>query len=247
MDRQIGGLKAGLALLYNGIVIVWTMVSALSYGFAAMVVALFSKKAARSVARLWCLQLLFITGVKLKIEGIDNIDGSKSYIFVANHQGYFDIPVLYAGLGSTLSFIAKTELFRIPFFGWGMSAVGCINLNRKNPRRARLSITRAVSVLKKNNISLALFPEGTRSASGSVGEFKRGSFTLALEAGVPVVPVAICGTRKIHRKGSFRISPATVRLVVGAPIFPQSERLDKEQLAAMTREIIVTIVEGRKI
>jgi 1-acyl-sn-glycerol-3-phosphate acyltransferase len=244
MDRQIGGVRAAAAIIRNGFVIAWTIVSAIAYGFTAMIVGVFSRNKARSVARQWSLNLMFVTGVKLTVEGAENIDKNKNYVFVANHQGYFDIPVLYAGLGSMLSFIAKKELFRIPFFGWGMKAIGCINIDRSNPRKARKSITRGVSVLKKNNISLVLFPEGTRSASGKVGEFKRASFTLALESGVPVVPVAICGTREVQRKESYRISPAAVRLVIGAPLNPhEGVVLDKEQLAGIARETILKAME----
>ena len=247
MDRQIGrGINAAGVIAHSGLIILWTVLSVILYGLTVLSLSVFSRRAARFIARQWCLHLIFIAGVKLRVEGIGNIDKSKNYVFMANHQGYFDIPMLFAVLGSTLSFIAKKELFRIPFFGWGMWAIGCITMDRQNPRKARESITRAVSALKKNNISLVIFPEGTRSASGKVGEFKRASFTLALEAGVPVVPVAICGTRNIQNKESFLIFPATVRLAICAPLaLTGTPNIDKGQLAGKVRETIIKAMEEK--
>lgn len=240
MDRKDRGISAAVAVVRNGVVIVWVIFSSVLYGSAAVFVGIVSRPWARGIARLWCLNLLFVTGVKVRVKGIEYIDKNKHYVFVANHQSYFDIPVLYAALGSQLGFIAKKELFKIPFFGWGMRAIGCINLDRENPRRARTSITKAVLILKKNNVSLALFPEGTRSASGKVAPFKRASFTLALEAGVPIVPVAICGTRSIQKKESLRIVSAEIILVVCPPL---SSEVDKEQISGMSREMILKAME----
>jgi 1-acyl-sn-glycerol-3-phosphate acyltransferase len=216
------------------------MISAMIYGALTVIIGFVSPPMARRIARMWCLNLLIFTRVRLNVIGAANIDIKRNYVFIANHQGYFDIPVLYVGLGSAISFVAKKELFSIPFFGWGMTFIGCIPMDRKNPRKARESITKAVSMIRKNNMSLALFPEGTRSISGEVGEFKRGSFTLALEAGVPVVPVVIRGTNAIHRKGSLTIQPAAVTISIGEPIATDDiEKMDKEQLSDMTRKIIV--------
>jgi 1-acyl-sn-glycerol-3-phosphate acyltransferase len=237
--KIVCGVKWGLIILYNAAVIIWTITSVVAYSCMTIILGAVSSRLARKVARLWCVHLLFMAGVKLIIRGASNIDRKKSYIFVANHQGYFDIPVLYTGIGSMISFIAKKELFRIPFFGWGMAAIGCISMDRKNPRNARAAISKAVSSLRRNNLSLVLFPEGTRSQSDRVGEFKRASFTLALEAGAPVVPVAICGTGAIHNKKSRRIRPGTVTIVIG-PSLPTDEirKMNKDELSFAVREII---------
>jgi 1-acyl-sn-glycerol-3-phosphate acyltransferase len=214
--------------------------SAIIYSSAAVLTGLFSRRLALRVARLWCRHLLLATGVRLTVQGLANIERGKSYVFVANHQSHYDIPVLFAGIGSTISFIAKKELFRIPVFGWGMKSIGCISLDRKSPRKARTAMTRAVEILRKDNLSLVLFPEGTRSETGDVGEFKRGSFTLAIEAGVPVVPVAIQGTGEIHRKGSSRVYPGEVTVIVGTPLSTEAiQNLSKEELSGAIRGSIV--------
>lgn len=244
MAQQIRRINTAGIFLCNIFISLWVIASTFVFGLGSIVMCPFSISAARGCARLWSLQLLFMCSVKVTVEGREKLKKDQRYVFVANHQSYFDIPVMYAGLFAGLSFIAKKELFLIPFFGWGMAAVGHIWIDRKNARRARKSITRAVSMLKRNKISLVLFPEGTRSVSGKVGEFKRASFVLALEAGVPVVPVAICGTRDVQPKASLKIVPGVVKLIIGdpVPIIP-GNGLDKGNLSGMVRELIVKAVE----
>ena len=244
MAQQIGGIAKGAGPARNLFAALWAAASTLVLGFCSLVTSPFSIGLARGIARFWSLQLLYMCGVKIQVTGLENVHKNERYVFIANHQSYFDIPVLYAGLFPNLSFIAKKELFMLPFFGWGMAAVGHIWIDRKNARKARKSITRAVTMLKRNHVSLVLFPEGTRSVTGNVGEFKRGSFTLALEAGVPVVPVTICGSRNVQPKFSLKIIPGTVKLIIGEPlrIAPDAD-LDKSQLSGMVREIIVKQLE----
>jgi 1-acyl-sn-glycerol-3-phosphate acyltransferase len=226
--------------LHTAAIVVWAASSSVVYGSLTLCAAPFSNRLARFFAHSWCVHLAALSGIRIKIVGGEKLDRKERYVFVSNHQSYFDIPVLYSGLPFALSFIAKKELFFIPFFGWGIAAIGHIWIDRENARAARSSITRAIAMLKKKNISLVLFPEGTRSVSGEVGEFKRGSFALALEAGVPVVPLTICGTREILPKHSGLLRPGTATIVVGDPILPfELALLDKTKLSEMMRERIV--------
>jgi 1-acyl-sn-glycerol-3-phosphate acyltransferase len=205
---------------------------------------------ARRVARLWMIHLLFFSRVRIKTIGKEKLDKNSHYVFVANHQSYYDIPALSAGLPFLLSFIAKKELFRIPLFGWAMSAAGHVWISRDNARAARKSISRAVDRINKGSISLVLFPEGTRSCTDVMGTFKRASFTLAIEAGVPVVPVSIVGARSIMAKRSLSLVPGTVFVVVGDPIPAATVALlDKKELSALMEEKLNAGVEyqlGRK-
>jgi 1-acyl-sn-glycerol-3-phosphate acyltransferase len=225
---------------HNVLVFTWAALATMLYGTTVLCIAPFSNRLARRIAHLWCMHLLFLSGVRVSTEGEEKLRGIDRCVFIANHQSYFDIPVLYAGLPFSLSFIAKKELFFIPFFGWGIAAIGHIWIDRDNARAARKSITRAIDKLKRQDISLVLFPEGTRSITGEVGEFRRGSFTLAFEAGVPVVPVSIRGTREILPKhqGMFMPGPATV--VIGDPVWPQElSGLDKTRLSEIMKDRIV--------
>ena len=247
MAQQVRGLSRPLPPLLTVVVIAWAALSGALYSSAVLVLSLFSKKAALRAERLWHLHLLGVSGIKVAVEGLNKIEKSGRYVFIANHQSYFDIPVILIGLDKMVRFIAKKELFTIPVFGWAMSAAGHITMDRSNARKARASITAAVAALKKGNTSLVLFPEGTRSISGEVGEFKRGSFTLAIEAGVPIVPVAISGSWDVNHKHSFRITPGTVKLIIGDPISPDTAAaLDKTRLAEMVRAAIAKAMEEGK-
>jgi len=215
------------------------------YSTAIFFIALISRKLARKLARLWNRHVLAIGGVKVNVVGADKLADNERYVFMSNHQSALDIPVIYAGLREQISFIAKKELFMIPFFGWGMWAVGHISIDRQNPRKAHASIARAVQRLNKENVSLILFPEGTRSKDGKVLDFKTASFTLALQAGVKLVPVAIKGAIDRLPPKSSRIVPGTVELAVGDPIpVEELKGMNKAEICGRVREAIVAMVEG---
>lgn len=236
-SRHDGALR----IFHNAAVFLWAFISTVFYGTATILVSIFNTRLARYIAHLWCIHLLFLCGVRVRTVGAEKLSRKERYVFIANHQSFFDIPALYAGLPFSLSFIAKKELFFIPFFGWGIAAIGHIWIDRENARMARKSITRAIGKLKRRRISLVLFPEGTRSITGEVGEFRRGSFTLAIEAGVGVVPVSIVGTRDILPKKSLFFKTGTVILVIGDPLFPGDlAGLDKSKLSDIIRERIVS-------
>jgi 1-acyl-sn-glycerol-3-phosphate acyltransferase len=232
MTRRITGGIAGIWLFsFRCFIAVWVIASAVSYSTTVIILAPFFGTTAKKVGRLWMKHLLFFSGVKVITIGAEKLALAEHYIFIANHQSYYDIPVLCSGL---------------PFFGWAMAAVGHIWIDRTNARKAGRSISRAVSKLDKDEISLVLFPEGTRSASDVPGAFKRASFTLALRGGVSIVPVSIVGTREIMAKRSLHLKPGTVRLMVGDPIpFRTISGLDKNAVSAMVREkMIEGIIAG---
>ncbi len=245
MDTNKSGTALVLNLAHNIAIFAWAGVSTVVYGTIILLVCLFSNPLARAIAHLWCIHLLTVCGVRVNTRGLEKIHGVDRCVFIVNHQSYFDIPVLYAGLPYALSFIAKKELFFIPFFGWGIAAIGHIWIDRENARAARSSISRAIAMLKRKNISLVLFPEGTRSMTGEVGSFRRGSFTVALEAMVPVIPVSIRGTRDILPKKSGLVRPGKATLVIGDPVLPaQLSGLDKPALSAIVKERIVLGITG---
>jgi 1-acyl-sn-glycerol-3-phosphate acyltransferase len=184
-----------------------------------------------------------LCGVRLQVTGREKLRSGERYLFFSNHQSALDIPVFYAALDRPLCFIAKKELFLIPFFGWGISVMGHVRIDRGSARKARLSLTRAVARLKRLHFSLILFPEGTRSVDGRLREFKQGSFALALEAGVWVVPVAIRKANERLRKKSLIVNCGPVLLDIGDPIDPAG--MNKGQLSALVRDKIAEIVEPK--
>jgi 1-acyl-sn-glycerol-3-phosphate acyltransferase len=168
--------------------------------------------------KLWSRWVLWASGIKISVQGIENLDTKQQYVFTSNHESAFDIPICTAGLVHRVVFLAKKELFRIPFFGWAMWGAGMIKVDRQNKTKAKKSVDKAVQKLQNANMSVIVYPEGTRSKTKEMLPFKRGSFIIAIKAKLPVVPVAIVGARERLNKHSFTINPGSVRLIVGKPI-----------------------------
>jgi 1-acyl-sn-glycerol-3-phosphate acyltransferase len=167
-------------------------------------------------ARTWSRLILVTTGVRVEVTGLDRLQSGRTYVFVSNHQSIYDIPILFWSLPYQLRIIAKESLGNIPFLGWHLRRTGHMLVDRRHPARSR--IFGWASRLTSNGLSLIVFPEGTRSRDGRVARFKGGSFFLALQAGLPIVPLSIIGSRHVMLKGRLATYPGTVRLVVHDPI-----------------------------
>jgi 1-acyl-sn-glycerol-3-phosphate acyltransferase len=194
-------------------------------------------KLAHVCARVWSWLILATTGAVVDTEGLGNIDPRGTYVFVSNHQSLYDIPVVFASLPYQLRIIAKVSLGRVPFIGWHLRRSGHLLVDRKNPDRAR--ILRRWKALVGEGLSLIVFPEGTRSVDGTLGPFKAGSFLLAIEAGLPLVPMTISGSRLVMSKGQLTARPGRVRLVIHEPM--PTEGLtpsDARALADRVRSIV---------
>jgi 1-acyl-sn-glycerol-3-phosphate acyltransferase len=166
-------------------------------------------------ARTWSRLILVTTGVRVRVGGLDRLEPGKTYVFVANHQSIYDIPILFWSLPYQLRIIAKESLGRIPFLGWHLRRAGHMLVDRSHPGR---KIFTWAQRLTSHGLSLIVFPEGTRSRDGRVARFKGGSFFLALEAGLPVVPISVIGSRHVMLKGRVTAYPGAVRLVIHEPI-----------------------------
>ena len=162
--------------------------------------------------------MLFISGLRLKIEGIEKIDKHEKYIFISNHISYFDIPVLISAIPNNLRFIYKKSIAYVPFFGWAVYLGGYVPVDRSNARSGFEAIRKAAELIKTKGFSFIVFPEGTRSKDGNLGEFKRGAFLLANAAKEKIVPVTIVGSDKILPKNSFKIKRGTVKVIFGEPV-----------------------------
>lgn len=189
-------------------------------GAASIVSSLFDRRGhfAHRCARAWSWLILKTTGVSVDVEGLDRITPGTTYVFVSNHQSIYDIPVIFASLPYQLRIIAKDSLAKFPVLGWHLRRGGHLFVDRKNPDRS--GILDRWRALVQDGLSLIIFAEGTRSVDGRVARFKAGSFMLALEAGLPIVPLAVVGTKHVMKKGRLRTEPGHAHLVVHAPIQP---------------------------
>jgi 1-acyl-sn-glycerol-3-phosphate acyltransferase len=207
--------------------------------------SLFEKRGyfAHWCARTWSRLILVTTGVRVDVAGLERLVPGRTYVFVANHQSIYDIPILFWSLPYQLRIIAKASLGRFPFLGWHLRRTGHMLVDRRRPDRA--AIFSWASRLTSQGLSLIVFPEGTRSRSGRVAPFKGGSFYLALEAGLPVVPLSVVGSRHVMLKGRLATYPGDVRLVVHEPIATAGlAGTDPKQFAERVRQVIAPDAEA---
>lgn len=205
-----------------------------------VVVNIFSaeEKLSRRIGRRWAKILLYISGVKVEIIGTENIISGQAQIFMANHQSDFDILICMAGIPVDFIWTAKKELFRIPVFGKAMRASGFIEIDRQDRERAINSLAQAAAKFQEG-LSVATFPEGTRSRDGRLLPFKQGMFYLAIQTGTPIVPVTIIGSGKIMSKESWHLNRGKIIMVIDKPIDVSGYTIEtRAPLMEIVRKII---------
>jgi 1-acyl-sn-glycerol-3-phosphate acyltransferase len=192
-------------------------------------------------SRIVGLGVIWLSGVKLKVEIDPAIDTSKPYVYVSNHSSLFDVPVMIATVPTHASMVFKKELAKIPVFGWQLVTGPYILADRQSPDKAVKTIEQAKALMSEKNVSVILFAEGTRSKTGEVQPFKRGAFYLAARVNYPIVPVAICGAEKILTKGKMRLNPGTITIKFTAPIETEmiNNKQDELNLMEKVRQIII--------
>jgi 1-acyl-sn-glycerol-3-phosphate acyltransferase len=186
-------------------------------------------------ARNW----LRLSGARVRVSGLENLDPRRSYVFIANHRSFLDTATLFCFVGRRIGLIAKKELLKVPILGYGMGFVNVLAIDRSNRQRAIQTMKAATDRLRAG-VSFGVFAEGTRALPGKLLPFKKGGFYMAVEAGVPVVPVAIKHTDELMGKGTGVARTGTIEMVILPPI--ETERLtaddDVKRLAEQTRAAI---------
>jgi len=180
-------------------------------------------------ARLWGRIALFANGVKVRLEGLEHLRGEGPYILMSNHQGSYDIFALLGHLPIHFKWLAKKELFSIPFLGWAMKSAGYISLDRQGTRETVEAMNEAAEKIK-DGMSVIIFPEGSRSPDGRIQPFKKGGFTLAMKSRVPIIPIALDGSREIMPKDRLTALPGEIRIKIGTPIETASYSLKERNL-----------------
>lgn len=184
-------------------------------------------------ARLWCT-LMF---VKVKVEGREKIDPKASYVFVANHQGAFDIFSIYGYLGHNFRWMMRKGLTNIPLVGQACEIAGHIMVDHHNAKATRKTMADAEKRLQ-NGMSIVVFPEGRRTDTGQMGTFKGGAFKLAHEFDLPVVPITIDGSYQVMPRSTFNVTPGTITLTMHEPIKAGEHGLDQRELQQRCYNII---------
>lgn len=183
--------------------------------------------------------ILFISGTELEVSGVENIPTDTAVLFMGNHRGYFDIVTTYVNIPISTGFISKTEMEHIPILSAWMRGIGCLFLERKDPKKGLKTINQGADMLK-NGHSLFIFPEGTRGYTDQLADFKQGSTKIATKAGAPIVPVAIHNTDAVLEQNGLRgLRAAKVKIQFGEPVWWQEfDRKEINQLGAHVQGII---------
>jgi 1-acyl-sn-glycerol-3-phosphate acyltransferase len=216
-------------------------------GTLSLTSSLFDRRGyfAHRCARTWSWLILKTTRVTVDVRGLERLRPGHTYVFVANHQSIYDIPVIFTSLPYQLRIIAKQSLGSFPFLGWHLRRTGHLLVNRRKPDSR--AVFNWANALAEKGLSLIVFPEGTRSADGHVGPFKGGSLYPAVQAGLPIVPMSVAGSRHVMKKGRLMTCPGHVELTIHDPIPTVAARepdvREVRRLATRVREVIAPLVE----
>ncbi|HUQ95486.1 MAG TPA: lysophospholipid acyltransferase family protein [Bryobacteraceae bacterium] len=195
------------------------------------------------IAQKWSRALLFVGGVRVRLQGIEKIHVNGSYVFASNHLSFSDTPVMLANIPCQFRFMAKHSLFHVPFIGFHLRRGGHIPVPREDTRGALRAVTEAGRIIRQRKISMLLFPEGGRT-DGELRPFKDGAAMIAIAGGVPIVPVALTGTRTIMPMGSLRMVPGQVHVRIGTPIPTGGlSSRDRKMLTEQVRTQIAAMLE----
>jgi 1-acyl-sn-glycerol-3-phosphate acyltransferase len=184
---------------------------------------------------------LRLAGVRVEVKGLDRLDSAQTYVFTPNHQSVIEVPLMVTYLGRNPAFLAKKELFKIPIFSYGIRQIGIVPVDRSNSAAAVESARRATHNLQTGK-SYVVYPEGTRSPDGRPLPFKKGAFLMAVDAGVPVVPVTVSGSFRVMPKGRIKVFPGTIRLTIHEPI--STSGYSRENVSELVDQVRTTVLSA---
>jgi len=225
---------------YRPFFVVFVVVQTFILGFMAIVASLIDHRgnAGFYLGKFWSRNNLFMSGVRVTVKGLSHIAKQQPYIVMANHQSHYDVLALMGYLPVQFRWVMKIELRRIPFFGYCCERIGTISIDRGDSKKARQSLQAAVEKIRAG-ASIMFFPEGTRSPDGELLPFKKGGFVIALNAGVPILPVTVRGGRSVLPKGTLKMVPGSMEILVHEPIPVDGyTNATKEELINKVRTVI---------
>ena len=189
----------------------------------------------------WAKTLIRLSGARIHITGLENIPKDRTVLYVSNHQSDFDIIVCIYGLPGPKGFIAKIEMLKVPLLRTWMRYMRCLFMDRKDIKQSMRIILEGITLLKSGH-NMVVFPEGTRSKSDNMLEFKAGSFKLATKSKAPIIPITISGSYKIIEGNNYKIKPADIYVTVHPPVYTDS--LTAEDASALPEKVKSIIAES---
>lgn len=195
-------------------------------------------------AKIWSKLCCWLTFVRVRVRGRENIDPATSYVFVANHQGAYDIFTIYGFLNHNFKWMMKIGLRKFPVIGVSCAAAGQIFVDNSSPSAIRNTMAKAEKTLK-NGMSVVVFPEGSRTRTGKMHAFHKGAYQLAMEFRLPVVPVTIDGAFDVLPRGSWLPRWGTINMTIHAPIAPPVDEADRRRVIDASFEAVRSALPAR--
>jgi 1-acyl-sn-glycerol-3-phosphate acyltransferase len=204
-----------------------------------------SGNTSHQIARLWGRILMAVSFIRVRVEGLEKLDPSANYVFVANHGSYMDIPAVLSKLPYQFRFFAKKGLYQIPFLGWHLKWAGHLPVDRSNARASLKSMSEGARIVAQRHVSMLLFPEGGRTKPElGLREFKEGAIYIAIKAGVPLVPMGLAGLRDLLPMGSGHIKSGSVAIRIGDPVPTDGMVLSqREELTRRLRDEVARLMK----
>jgi 1-acyl-sn-glycerol-3-phosphate acyltransferase len=191
-------------------------------------------------ARTWSWLILKTSGIRVHVEGLEQVHPGETAIYCVNHQSAMDIPILFLNLPAQFRFVAKRSLFNLPFMGWHLRRSGHIPVDRDRPQQAMKSMKKVAQEIRKGK-SVMLFPEGHRSRNGQLLPFKAGSFYIAILSGVPIIPITINGTPRVLKPDTYHVRAGQTEMIVHPAVSTQGLTLhDVDALSQSVRKVIAS-------
>ena len=245
-DREPGEARRGV-LRWVYLPWVWLVFfpflvsTTLFWGIAAVLCSLVSPRIGFHCGTAWSWCLCRANFTSVRIRGRQHADPKRSYVIMSNHQSHFDILAFYGHWGRQFRWVMKHELRKVPGLGWGCAAVGHIFIDRSDRAKALASLEAAKSRLT-DGVSVMFFPEGTRSPDGRMGELKKGGFMMALEMGLPILPVSISGSRHILPSKALWLLPGRIDITIHEPIDVSGYSMERRE--SLMEEVAAAIRSG---
>ena len=237
-QRRRDLLRPFFQIINFGFIIPFLAVWTVGLSILSMPVALFSRRAQFHIGTLWAWVMCRVALTPVSIVGQDNADPDASYVLMSNHQSHFDVLAFYGHYGRQFRWVLKEELRNVPGLGWFCAAGGHLFIDRSSREKAIASLKRAAPLLK-GGISVMIFPEGTRSTSGRMLPFKKGGFMMALDLGLPILPVSISGSRHVLPNKTLWVLPSKIEITIHEPVQTAEYGLERrdELMAEVRRRI----------
>jgi 1-acyl-sn-glycerol-3-phosphate acyltransferase len=226
---------------------IWLLSGLVCIPFVVAAIAFLPREKAYRVVQAWCYGSLWLSGVRTRIIGSENLPTERPYVLMGNHINLLDPFIWCAVMPTPFVGVEKKENFKIPLYGWMMRRWGNVPIDRKDIEQAKRDLATAVETTRREKVSLVVLPEGTRTRDGKIGAFKKGGFHVALGMGAPIVPITLNGAFHVQARGRFVTRPGTIELIVGKPIDTASYSLEQiENLMTDVRAAIVGSFTGDK-